>query len=216
MAISIAVQPTAALNEDFAQPADFSTIKQTAEAMRRRGFNVQIAVDRDDARQRILDLIPAGAEVGQGASKTLDDIGVTAAIETSGEYEAIRPRLRSMDRATQGVEIRKLGASPDVWLNSVHAVTAEGTMLIASFGGSQLGPIVSGAGKVVLVVGAQKIVPDLETALRRIEEYCYPLESARLQAAYGIPSRINKIVILNGEVTPDRVNVVFIPESIGF
>ena len=111
MALSIAVQPTAALNEDSAQPADLATIEQTPKPCA-GGFNVQIAVDRDDARQRILELIPAGTEVGQGASKTLDDIGVTAAIETSGQYEAIRPRLRSMDRATQGVEIRKLGASP--------------------------------------------------------------------------------------------------------
>ena len=88
--------------------------------------------------------------------------------------------------------------------------------MIASFGGSQLGPIISGAGKVILAVGSQKIVPDLETGFRRIEEYSYPLESARLQDAYGIPSSINKMIILNGEIVPERITVILIPGALGF
>jgi LUD domain len=216
VALSIAAQPIASLNRDFGHAADAATIERTEESLRRRGFKVQVAADTADARQRILALIPEGAQVGQGASKTLDEIGVTAEIETSGRYDAIRPRTRAMDRATQGTEIRKLGASPDVMLSSVHAVTVDGTIVIASYGGSQLGPIVSGAGKVILVVGSQKIVPDLETGLRRIEEYCYPLESARLEAALGVPSKINKVLILNGEGAAQRVDIVLIPESVGF
>src|SRR5947209_4815462 len=84
----------------------------------------------------------------------------------------------SMDRATQGDEIRRLTSAPDVMLGSVHAVTETGSLLTASMSGSQLGPYASGAGKVILVVGTQKIVSDLEEGLRRINEYAFPLEDA--------------------------------------
>ena len=216
MLLTIPRQPSGATNPAFNEPADQVTIERTAEALRERGFSVEIAADHDDARRKVLALLPDGAEVGQGASKTLEEIGVTAEVEESGRYDAIRPRLRSMDRATQAAEIRRLGAAPDFWLGSAHAVTAEGEMVIVSFGGSQLGPIISGAGKVILAIGSQKIVPDLETGFRRIEEYSYPLESARLQDAYGIPSSINKMIILNGEIAQDRINVILIPGAIGF
>ena len=216
MLVTIPRQPFGAANPAFNEPAEPALIERTAEALRERGFSVEIASDQDDARHKVLALIPDGAEVGQGASKTLEVIGVTAEIEGTGRFDAIRPRLRSMDRATQGAEMRRLGAAPEYWLGSAHAVTVDGEIVIVSFGGSQLGPIISGAGKVILAVGSQKIVPDLETGFRRIEEYSYPLESARLQDAYGIPSSINKVIILNGEVAQDRITVILIPGALGF
>ncbi len=114
---------------------------------------------------------------------------MTAEIEGSGRYDAIRPRLRSMDRATRGAEIRRLGAAPEYWLGSAHAVTVDGEIVIVSFGGSQLGPIISGAGKVILAIGSQKIVPDLETGFRRIEEYSYPLEVGPPAGPTASPAR---------------------------
>ena len=121
-----------------------------------------------------------------------------------------------MDRATQADEIRRLTASPDVMLGSVHAVTETGSLVAASASGSQLGPYVSGAGKVILVVGTQKIVPDLEDALRRIDEYVFPLEDARAQAAYGVHSGVNKVLIVNREWIPDRITVVLCDQALGF
>ncbi len=120
-----------------------------------------------------------------------------------------------MDRQTEGREIRKLGAAPDVFVNSVHAVTEDGRLVVASFGGSQLGPIVSGAGRVILVVGAQKIVPDLATAFQRIEEYSYPLEDERLQGLMGLHSQINKLIVVNADF-PGRITVVLVREPLGF
>jgi hypothetical protein len=102
----------------------------------------------------VLDLVPDGAEVGSGTSRTLDELGVTAEIEQSGRYDALRPKLWSMDRATQMREIRKLGAAPDVWLNSAHALTEDGTIVLASASGSQLTPISMGAGKVIFATTA--------------------------------------------------------------
>jgi len=146
----------------------------------------------------------------------LQDSGITEEIETSGRYKPLRPRVFSMDRATQADEIRRLTASPDVMLGSVHAVTETGSLVAASASGSQLGPYVSGAGKVILVVGTQKIVPDLEDALRRIDEYVFPLEDARAQAAYGVHSGVNKVLIVNREWIPDRITVVLCDQALGF
>jgi hypothetical protein len=139
-----------------------------------------------------------------------------AEIEGSGRYEALRPRIWSMDRQTQADEIRRLSAAPDVMLGSVHAVTEGGALVAASMGGSQLGPYVSGAGRVILLVGTQKIVSDLDEALLRIDEYSFPLEDARAQAAYGIHSAVNKVLIINREFTPGRITVVFVDQVLGF
>jgi len=146
----------------------------------------------------------------------LEATGITEAIETSGRYDPVRPRIWSMDRQTQADEIRRLTASPDVMLGSVHAVTETGSLLTASMGGSQLGPYVSGAGRVILVVGTQKIVSDLEDGLPRIDEYSFPLEDARAQAAYGIHSAVNKVLIINREIAPGRITVVLVDEVLGF
>ena len=164
----------------------------------------------------VLDLIPEGSTVHHGASQTLDVTGITQELDTSGRYEPIGPRIRSMDRATQGDEIRRLTAAPDVMLGSVHAVTETGSLLAASMGGSQLGPYAGGAGRVILVVGTQKIVADLEEGLRRIDEYALPLEDARAMAAYGIHSAVNKVLIINREIVPGRITVVLVDEALGF
>ncbi len=203
------------VNDEFARPASAEAIERAAGALRTHGFDAQIVEDGEAAKRLVLSLIPEGAEVGEGASATLDQIGVTAAIEKSGCYEAVRPRTRAMDRATQMREIRKLGAAPDFQVNSVQAVTEDGRMLVVSFGGSQLGPIGFGAGRVILVVGAQKVVPDLDTAFRRVEEYSYPIEDANLQKAFGRHSAAHKMLILNGEVTPGRTTVILVRQPLG-
>ncbi len=112
--------------------------------------------------------------------------------------------------------MRILAASPDYVVGSVHALTEGGSLLIASASGSQLGPLVSGAGQVILVIGAQKIVPDVAAGLRRIYEYCYPLEDARARQAYGVPSGVNNILIINKAVTPGRVTAIIVNERLGF
>jgi hypothetical protein len=202
------------VNEAFARPANRAAIERAAAALRLRNFDARIVADAVEAREMVLTLLPEGAEVGEGASLTLDQIGVTEIVEKSGRYDAIRPRTRAMDRATQMREIRKLAAAPDFQINSVHALTEDGRMVIASGTGSQLGPIGFGAGKVVLVVGAQKIVPDLETAYRRVEEYSYPLEDAKMQELYGARSSVSKMLILNRD-SPGRTTVILVAEPVG-
>ena len=200
----------------FARPADDETVARTAAALEAHGMTVLRARDAAEAKRLVLDLIPDGSEVHHGASKTLDDTGITAEIESSGRYDPVRPRIWSMDRQAQADEIRRLMASPEFMLGSVHAVTETGSLIAASSSGSQLGPYVSGAGRVILVVGTQKIVRDLEEGLQRIDDYAFPLEDARAQAAYGINSGINKVVVINRETTPGRITVVLVDEVLGF
>ena len=174
------------------------------------------AADSADAKRIVLGLIPEGSQVHHGASQTLEVTGIIDELEKSGRYDAVRPRMLSMDRRTQANEIRRLGAAPDIMLGSVHAVTETGSLVAASMSGSQLGAYASGAGHVILVVGTQKIVSDLDEGLRRIEEYSFPLEDARAQAAYGIHSAVNKVLIINREITLGRITVVFVDEVLGF
>jgi len=214
----IEVQPEldSAVRGRFAVPAEETRVRRTAAALEAKGITVVRARNSAEAKRIVLDLIPAGSQVHQGASQSLDAAGITDEIDRSGRYQALRPRVFSMDRATQADEIRRLGAAPEIMLGSVHAVTETGSLVAASASGSQLGPYASGAGKVILLVGTQKIVPDLEDALRRIDDYAFPLEDARAQAAYGIHSGVNKVLIINREWTPDRITVVLCDEPLGF
>jgi len=200
----------------FAAPAESARVTRTAAALEANGISVVRASNAADAKRIVLDLIPAGSQVHHGASQSLEDSGIAEEIERSGRYEPLRPRVFSMDRVTQGDEIRRLSASPDVMLGSVHAVTETGSLLAASASGSQLGPYAAGAGKVILVVGTQKIVSDLDEGLRRIYDYAFPLEDARAEAAYGVHSSVNKILIVNREWEVGRTTVVLVDEVIGF
>ncbi len=204
------------LSRRFGTVADEASVKRTVAALEANGITVLRAPDSATAKRIVLDLIPDASQVYHGASQTLDLVGITDEIDKSGRYEPLRPRIWSMDRKTQADEIRRLGAAPDVMLGSVHAVTETGSLVAASMSGSQLGPYVSGAGRVILVVGTQKIVSDLEEGLARIDEYAYPLEDARAQAAYGIHSAVNKVVVINREITPGRITVVLVDEALGF
>jgi YkgG family uncharacterized protein len=200
----------------WATRADDIRVTRTIAALEANGITVLRASDAGAAKRIVLDLIPDASPVHQGASQTLDVLGITYEIEKSGRYAAVRPWIWSMDRETEADEIRRLGAAPDVMLGSVHAVTETGSLLAASMSGSQLGPYVSGAGRVILVVGTQKIVADLEEGLLRINEYAWRLEDARAQAAYGIRSAVNKVVVINREITPGRITVVLVDEVLGF
>jgi L-lactate utilization protein LutC len=204
------------LSRRFATLADEVRVKRTAAALEANGIDVVRAASAEEAKRIVLGLIPAGSQVHHGASQSLEESGIAAELEKPGDFELIRPRIWSMDRETQADEIRRLSSSPDVMLGSVHAVTETGSLVAVSASGSQLGPYVAGAGKVILVVGTQKIVSDLDEAFRRVYEYAFPLEDARAEAAYGIHSGVNKVLIVNREWEPGRTTVVLVDEVLGF
>jgi hypothetical protein len=200
----------------FTDPAPAQRLQRAAIALAEHGFTVEILDDAAAARTRIKDLIPEGASVFTGASETLRLSGIEEDINTSGRYQAVKPRTMAMDRVTGADDIRRLRASPDVIVGSVAAVTETGSLVIASGTGSQLPGYAGGAAHAIWIVGGQKVVPDLNTALRRVEDHCLPLESARAQAAYGSPSAVNRLLILNAEPHPGRGTIVLLREAIGF
>lgn len=200
----------------FAEPAPAPRLERAAAALSAHGFAVEILEDAAAARTRVRDLIPEDAGVYTGASETLRLSGILEDINNSGRYQAIGPRVMAMDRAAEADHIRRLIASPDVAISSVAAVTETGSLVIASASGSQLPAHAGGAGQRIWVAGAQKVVPDLATALRRVEEHCLPLESARAQRVYGVPSAINRLLVLNAEYQPGHGTVLLLREAIGF
>jgi hypothetical protein len=202
---------------EFAKPADDSTVEATVSALRDKGYDVHVAETAEDAKRIVLELLPEGAEVGQGASQTLDAIGISHELEESGRFDAVRKTTRSMDRSTpEGLRaMRKLGVGPDWYVNSAHALTVDGTIVVASNTGSQLAPLAFGAGEVIFVIGSQKIVPDLDAAMRRLEEHSLPLEHARMRGIYDIDSEIKKLLVIYKEFRPSRFRVIIVREPVG-
>jgi LUD domain len=208
--------PTEEAIAEFARLASEQRVRAALEALERNGITTHFVNAEEEARAIVQSILPPGAEVYNNTSRTLEVIGVAEDIERSGRYQPLRPRLYRMDRQMQGREMRQLSAAPDWVVGSVHAVTEDGSLLIASASGSQLGPIVSGAGHIVLVIGGQKIVADLAAGLRRIYEYCFPLEDRRARQAYGVPSGVNNILIINRVAIPGRVTAILVNKVLGF
>jgi LUD domain len=200
---------------DYAAPASEAELEALAARLRERNFEVLIVDDAEAAKEAVLERIPEGASVHSGKSKTLEDAGIFGELMENERYDFIRRRTMKLDRTTQRDEMRKLGAAPDVMLGSAHAVTEAGQIVITSASGSQIGPIASGAGRLILVIGAQKIVPDLEAAFRRIRDYVFPYEDARLREAAGIGTKITRTLIIESDFLPGRTTIVLVRQPLG-
>jgi hypothetical protein len=202
--------------EEFVRLATDEKIERTSKALEANGIQVLIAETGAEAKRLFFELVPEGAEVFLGASVTLEKLGIKDEIDQSGRFDALRPKMFAMNRETQGREIRKLGSAPDYAAGSVQAVTEDGHVLIASNTGSQLGPYASGAGKVVWVVGSQKIVKDLNEGFRRIQDHVLPLEEQHMQELYKVSTAVSKVLIVNREIRPSRITMIIVREEIGF
>ncbi|MGA3029646.1 MAG: LUD domain-containing protein [Candidatus Limnocylindrales bacterium] len=190
-------------------------IERVAAALRSHNIDTIVVDSADEARKVVLEMIPVGAEVHSGKSKTLEDVGLFAELIDSGRYDALRPRYFAMDRKTQAREIRKLIAAPDYMLGSVAAVTEDGTLVAASATGSQLGAYAAGAGRLILVVGSQKIVADLAAAMLRIKDVVFPYENAQVRERLGVDTVLEKVLVMYGEWQPGRTTVVLVREPVG-
>ncbi|MER6529802.1 LUD domain-containing protein [Streptomyces sp. NPDC001508] len=206
--------PAPTVDETFAEPAHDAQLDRAAAALRDHGFTVHLVDTLTDARELVLSLVPREHTVFTAVSETLRLSGISEAIDESGDFTSVRAAAGDLG-ADVYAQIR-LGATPDVVLGSVHAVSEDGYLLVGSASGSQLAPYASGARKAVWVVGAQKIVPDVATGLRRIHDYSLPKEWRRLQEKYGQTSFIGKILIVEREAFPERGVVVLVRATVGF
>src|SRR6266705_2105478 len=187
----------------------------TVTALEEHGFSVQVVDDLDAARQAVLARIPHGSSVMTNTSVTLAETGIADAINDGGPYDSARNKMFALDFATQAQQMKAIGGQPDYALGSVHAITRDGTLVIASASGSQLASYAWGAANVIFVAGAQKLVPTLDQAHERIYQHSLPLEDARAQAAYGQHSQVGKILEIHTEL-PGRIHVVLIRQPVGF
>lgn len=193
-----------------------AAIERAAASLRSHGLEVIVAETGDEARREALSRIPADSEVFDATSRTLEEIGLTKALAELPGVSLLRPKLARLDRKTQASEIRRIAQTPGVVVGSVHAVTEDGQVLVASATGSQLGPYAAGAGKVIWIVGWQKVVPTLADGLARLERYALPLEDARARQAYGVGSSLNRILIVRREHQPGRTTLILVKQKLGF
>lgn len=205
-----------ATSRNWALLADYAALERTMKALAANGLNPILVDSAAEAKRTVLDLIPEGTDVATATSATLAATGIADEINTSGRYNSIRKQMMALDRTTQHREMRVLAGTPSYVVGSVHAITEQGYVFVASFGGSQIPSYVYGADHVIWVVGTQKLVKDSDEAFRRIEEHSLPLESERLQKAVGRASEIGKILIVRKEALPNRITTVLVREPLGF
>jgi L-lactate utilization protein LutC len=206
---------TTPASDRFTALPDDETLEATVLALEEHGFSVEVVDELDEAREAVLARIPEGSSVMTNTSVTLEETGIAEAINNGGPYESMRNKLMELDFATQLQEMKAIGGQPDFSLGSVHAVTRDGVLAIASASGSQQASYAWGATNVIFVIGAQKLVPTLEAARERIYEHSLPLEDARAYAAYGQNSYVGKILEIHQEF-PDRIHIVLVRQSVGF
>jgi L-lactate utilization protein LutC len=210
-------ETTLSPNLTYARLATDGQIARAAHALELNGIHVIVAENAAEAKDKLYETIPAGAEVFTSSSTTFIQMGLQAEIDQAdGRYDSVRVKLGKMDGKTQGREMQKLGATPEYIVGSVHAVSESGSVVVASATGSQLAPYAASAAHVVWMVGAQKIVPTLDEGLKRLEEYTLPLEDQRAMKTYGMHSGLHKLLIINREVMPGRTTMIIVKENFGF
>jgi acyl-CoA hydrolase len=199
----------------FTTPPDEHALQATVVALEEHGFSVEVVDDLDAAHEAALARIPPGSSVMTNTSVTLAETGIADAINDGGTYDSARNKMFALDFATQAQQMKAIGGQPDYALGSVHAITADGTLVIASASGSQLASYAWGAANVIFVVGAHKLVPTLEAARQRIYQHSLKLEDARAIAAYGQHSFVGKVMEIHQEL-PGRIHIVLIRQQAGF
>ena len=204
-----------AIPDRFTTLPDEHALQATVVALEEHGFSVEVAGDLDAARQAVLARIPEGSSVMTNTSVTLAETGIADAINGGGRWESARNKMLALDFATQAQQMKAIGGQPDYALGSVHAITADGTLVIASASGSQLASYAWGAANIIFVAGTQKLVPTPAAAHERIYTHSLPLEDARAQAAYGQHSQVGKVLEIHTEL-PGRIHVVLIRQQVGY
>jgi acyl-CoA hydrolase len=202
-------------SDRFTALPDAQDLAATVVALEEHGFSVEVADDLDGARTAVLARIPAGSSVMTNTSVTLQETGIADAINDGGPYESARNKMFALDFETQVQQMKAIGGQPDYALGSVHAVTHDGTLVIASASGSQLASYAWGAANVIFVIGAQKLVPGLDAARERIYQHSLKLEDARAQAAYGQHSYVGKVLEIHQEL-PGRIHIVLVRQPLGY
>lgn len=203
---------------DYDRLAPRESVENVIQALGKRGIKAEFVDTNGEAFKRLKELIPAGAEIMTGSSTTLDQIGFTDLLKSGKhEWRNLKDAILAEKDGKKQMELRKRSVTSQFFISSVHAVTENGEILVASASGSQIPSCAFSSDNVVWIVGTQKIVPTLEDAFRRVREYVLPLEDKRMKSVGYPGSTIAKILILEREIMPNRkLTLVFVNEKLGF
>jgi L-lactate utilization protein LutB len=201
--------------------ASDEAIAKTVEALKVRNFEPIVVATKDEALTKVKELIPQGAAVMNGASRTLEEIGFVEYLKSGSHgWNNLHAAVLAEKDPEKQKMLRRQALLSDYYLGSVHGLAQTGEMLIASNSGSQLPHIAFSSPNVIFVVGTQKIVPTLADAQARLLEYVVPLEDARMKQANGPQSgtKLNKLFTFYGEptYTGRKIRVILVKEKLGF
>jgi hypothetical protein len=200
---------------DWTKLADEITVRKVADALSKRGIRVRIAENKREVMEQVMNLIPRHAELTTANSITLDQIGMNDAI-MNGEFVSLKEMLDVEGSAYVRNDAWRKAVTPQYGVGSVHAITENGEMVVASSSGSQLSFYAYTAEKLVLVVGTQKIVKDLNQAIDRVYQFALPLVTEQEARMGVVGTDVNKILIVEKEHILDRTTVVLVKERLGF
>lgn len=203
----------------YNQLANEEVLKTTTNALKEKGYLVSTVKNGASALEKIKTLIPKGSSVINGASITLEKIGYTDYVDTpESGWNNLHTKVNSESDPLKRAKLRREATVSDFYLGSVHALTQKGDFIIASNTGSQIPSVAFSSTNLILVVGTQKIVPDLDTAMKRLADYIVPLEEVHMQKKYGVGTNISKVLIFKNEVAylGRKVNIILVKETLGF
>ena len=195
------------------------SVNKVTKALQRIGYIVYRVEEGSEALNKIKKIITRGSSVMNGSSVTLEQIGYIDYLK-SGKHGWIdlHARVNAENDKEKRAKLRKESTLSDYYLGSVHALTEDGEFVIASNTSSQLPHVVYNSPNLIFVVSTKKIVPALEIAMRRLEDYVYPLEDKASMAKYNSHTGLNKVLIIKGEVTSStrKINFILVNENLGF
>lgn len=201
-------------------------LHRVSKALERNGIRPFVCENREEALERALALIPDGATVGLGGSRTVDEIGLLAALRNGG-YTLHDQYREGIDRE-ESMRIRKAGTHADCFVSGSNAITYGGKIVNVDGLGNRLAGFCFGPAKVIIVVGRNKIVPDLEAALDRVRNVAAPMNARRFGAKApcvetaecsdcSSPGRIcNLTLIIEKSGIEGRMIVILVNEELGF
>jgi hypothetical protein len=192
-------------------------LDKTVEALRKRGFSVAVLENKIQALQKLKDLLPAGGEVMTGSSTTLYQIGfMDYYLGGKNSWHCLGPEIFNEKDLGKQSTLRRKADAAEIFLGSVNALAETGELVACDRSGSRVSAYPFAAKKVILVVGIQKITPNLQEAMRRVREYVYFLEDERAKKAYGVGTAFGKWIIIENEFQKDRITVLLVKEPLGF
>jgi L-lactate utilization protein LutB len=194
-----------------------AVLKKTMKSIENRGVKVVIAENADEALAILKKVIPSGAEVMNGSSTTLIEIGYEDFISKGKSgWSLVHSVITAENNDNKRAELRRKSVAADYFISSANAIAQTGEIVACDASGSRVGAWPFAAGHLILVAGINKIVPTLDDALNRISQYAYPLENARAKKVYGTPSMIGKCVVLSHEKNEGRILLILVREALGY